>query len=109
MSILEEYEIIHGNLCCSNILRKDENNFKLCGFSNSCIVSESQINKPKIDKIKWEWAARAWIIPVQPRPGLGPPNLGARFFLDRMHGATSTGMNNDYTSLPVTLQYAGCP
>ena len=75
LSYLEEKEIIHGNICCDNILRKENDQLKLCDFElshtiyNPLILSEKDLSRiqfcaPEVKKNKkcekksdvWSWS-----------------------------------------------------
>jgi len=75
LSYLEEKEIIHGNICCDNILKKGSNQLKFCDFkfghtlSKPLILSEDDISHiqfcaPEVKENKrfdkksdvWGWA-----------------------------------------------------
>src|SRR5438045_3023276 len=52
MTYLEEKGIIHGNLCCENLLRKENDHLKLCDFEISQSISSLAPLKD-ISRIKW--------------------------------------------------------
>ena len=76
LSYLEEKEIIHGNICCDNILRKENNKLKLCDFElshsiyNPLTLSEKDLSRiqfcaPEVKKNKkYEKNSDVWSLSV---------------------------------------------
>ena len=54
MDFLHEKGIIHGNICCSNLLRKENDGLKICDFKYSQRKDNTrQIDESEVKSIKW--------------------------------------------------------